>query len=743
MKLGKKLLTLCICFIMLFGTVAVGSEGIPDALASVTDALSVKADAATVDDLTYEINDGKVTITDCNTRASGELVIPETIDNYPVTSIRGFAFKNTCLTSISIPETVTVIEPGTFASNADLADIIIPDSVTLIGEGALYDTAYYNDESNWTNNVLYLGNHLIESRKYITGNYEIRQGTKTISPYAFEGCHGLTGLTIPDSVTRIGDTAFDNCTSLSSVKIGDSVTSIGGYAFNGCKVLTSISIPDSVTSIGQCAFSNCSGLTNLTISDSITRIEYSVFAHCTSLTSINVPDSVTSIGIGAFYGCINVSNVTIPDSVSSIGKGAFNGCIGLTSITIDVNNEAYHSAGNCIIETNSKTLIFANKNSIIPDDGSVTQIINAFEDCYDLETITIPDSVTSIGDNAFRKCTAIENITIPNSLTSIGYGAFIDCTGLTDIYYLGTEDEWYDLLSVSDDPCIDYSVTIHFISHKHHFEEITVTPTCTEDGYIERKCTTCDEVERETIPALGHRDADNDGKCDNCMENVIQSFTVSDTKVLKGKFLDWTIITLDCVDTIRLRGTYTTEDGTKKTLTYIYKSNQEVSNLKVTDVQGIRTWSISMSFTYSATDVKVEENWTLSFKKNGSTTWNTFSETRAITVAREECYLNENESSYDPYTLVSASGPENVQLNKFSEITIVTTNDCTKVRISVNGKNATYMKSSTNVTITENEDGTTTWVIRYKFTQAGENTYSVLTRGPAWGEAKTFITTVE
>ena len=225
-------------------------------------------------------------------------------------------------------------------------------------------------------------------------------------------------------------------------------------------------------------------------------------------------------------------------------------------------------------------------------------------------------------------------------------------------------------------------------------------------------------------------------------EDVVKSFNVSDTKVLRGKSLDWTVTTLDTVDTIRLKGTYTSENGTKKALTYIYMADQEVGNLSVSDEGGIRSWNIRMPFTYSVADDRIEETWTLSCKIDELTAWNDYDETKTITVARKEYSLNENTSEYEPFTLVSVSGPENVQQNKFDEITIVTTNDCTKVRISVNGKNATYMKSSTNVTDTENEDGTTTWVIRYKFTQAGENTYFVSTRGPAWSEAKTFTATV-
>ena len=143
---------------------------------------------------------------------------------------------------------------------------------------------------------------------------------------------------------------------------------------------------------------------------------------------------VTSIGERAFSWCTGLTSVTIPDSVTSIGKYAFYSCTGLTSITVAKGNTKYHSAGNCLIETKSKTLIAGCKNSIIPTDGSVTSIgWNAFDGCTGLTSITIPDSVTSIGDDAFSGCIGLTSVTIGNSVTSIGWGAFKGCAGLTSV----------------------------------------------------------------------------------------------------------------------------------------------------------------------------------------------------------------------------------------------------------------------------------------------------------------------
>ena len=189
----------------------------------------------------------------------------------------------------------------------------------------------------------------------------------------------------------------------------------------------------------------------------VTQIEDRAFMNCTGLTSITIPDSVTSIGDLAFNGCMNLGNVTIGSSVTSIGVHAFYECWWLTSITVSAGNPVYHSDENCLIETESKTLVVGCENSIIPDDGSVTSIGKyafsccpglasisipdsvtsigawAFENCYDLTSITIPDSVTSIGNGAFSGCYSLTSISIPDSVTSIGEGAFFGCSCLTSI----------------------------------------------------------------------------------------------------------------------------------------------------------------------------------------------------------------------------------------------------------------------------------------------------------------------
>ena len=241
----------------------------------------------------------------------------------------------------------------------------------------------------------------------------IPESVTSIESGTFSGCTGLTSVTIPSSVTTIKGRTFKNCTSLTSITIPNSVTSIGLSAFEGCTGLTAITIPNSVTTIENSTFDGCTGLTSVTIPDSVTSIGAWAFDGCTGLTSVTIPNSVTSIGWSAFAGCTGLTSITIPNSVTSIGMGAFAACIGITSIVVESGNTVYDSRENCnaIIETATNALI---------------------QGC---NTTIIPNNITSIGGYAFAGCTGLTSITIPNNVTSIGNYAFWYCTGLTSVVW--------------------------------------------------------------------------------------------------------------------------------------------------------------------------------------------------------------------------------------------------------------------------------------------------------------------
>ena len=228
-----------------------------------------------------------------------------------------------------------------------------------------------------------LGRSPFKYAKYV----DIAKGVTNLSPYIFQGCSGLTSVTIPNSVTTIGGLAFYDCTGLTTVTIPNSVTTIGSSAFNGCSGLTSITIPDSVTTIGENAFQRCTALTSITLPSSVTSIGNYAFDSCTALTTVTISSNVTTISDYAFKGCSGLTSVTIPNSVTTIGYGAFYDCTGLT-------------------------------------------------------TVTISNGVTTIGSQMFQGCSGLTSVTIPNSVTTIGGLAFYDCTALTDFGFRGTRAQW-------------------------------------------------------------------------------------------------------------------------------------------------------------------------------------------------------------------------------------------------------------------------------------------------------------
>ena len=182
-----------------------------------------------------------------------------------------------------------------------------------------------------------LGGHSIECTGDIVIPDSIQYNNNTlyvtsIGYSAFEGCTGLTSVTIGSAVTSIGYSAFEGCTGLTSVTIPDAVTSIGDHAFWECSGLTSVTIGSGVTSIGGAAFKGCSGLTSVTIPDAVTSIGYSAFESCTGLTSVTIGSAVTSIGDHAFWECSGLTSVTIGSGVTSIGGAAFKGCSGLHDV---------------------------------------------------------------------------------------------------------------------------------------------------------------------------------------------------------------------------------------------------------------------------------------------------------------------------------------------------------------------------------------------------------------------------
>ena len=563
---------------------------------------------------------------------TGEISIPETVayngEIFRVVSIGEGAFFACPVLRIVIPNSVTNIEYGAFFNCQRLGSVTIPNGVTSIGNSA-FKQCYslkvvcfedgdsilslgvnsYNKDGlggglfeNCPLETLYLGRDLSYytdascgyspfSEKFGKSRLKtviIGNNVTSIGEGAFKNCSSLTAVKIGNSVTNIGEGAFMNCSSLTGIEIGNSVTSIGEGAFMDCSSLAAVEIGNSLTSIGEGAFDNCSALrlvinfSNLTFTEGSSdnggvayralyvynmpngsiegdfvfaklngvntlclyfgnekeltlpadynggnyAIGSKVFFDGTGLTSITIPNSVTSIGDMAFKGCSSLKKVcfedgdstlslgansynknyiggalfydcpletlylgrdlsyntdasygyspfynkrelktvTIGNSVTSIGSYAFYGCsnleavINFSNLTFSKGSEDYgyvacyadkvYNAPNGFID--GDFIWYENEDGMtlagylgnatelaLPADYNgkrVTSIGNyAFSGCKVLTSIEIPNSVTSIGAASFSNCHALTSIKIPNSVTSIGSSAFSWCDGLTSI----------------------------------------------------------------------------------------------------------------------------------------------------------------------------------------------------------------------------------------------------------------------------------------------------------------------
>ena len=361
----------------------------------------------TLTDLEYTVKrDGTTcTITGKGTCTDTALIIPSEVDGYTVTAIGSSAFSGyTELKSITIPDSVTSIGSSAFEGCTGLTSVAVGKGVTSIDDGA------FSNCTSLASITVAQGN----TKYHSAGNCLIETATKTL----IQGCKSSV-IPTDGSVTGIGDYAFENCTGLTSITIPGTVNSIGGdrtyegRAFSGCTGLTSVTIGNGVNSIGYRAFYGCTGLKSISIPSSVTSIGDSAFYDCTGLTGITIPSGVAKIDSHAFSGCTGLKSIVIPNSVTEIGTAVLSGCTGLTSMTIPFVDATSNGTGTHF----GYFFTISYKNADIPASlrtviitGGSTIVSHAFYGCENITSITISDSVTSIGDSAFEDCRGLTHI---------------------------------------------------------------------------------------------------------------------------------------------------------------------------------------------------------------------------------------------------------------------------------------------------------------------------------------------
>ncbi|MBR0161136.1 MAG: leucine-rich repeat protein [Oscillospiraceae bacterium] len=393
-----------------------------------------------------------------------EITIPDS-----VTDIGSSAF-NGCnsLTNIIIPSNVKSIGSYAFYRCSSLTEVTIPDSTESLGAvafgacTALHTFTVDSDNPAYCaeNGVLY-NKSKTQLIQYPAGrtetSYQILNTATIIGKYAFYGCKSLTDITVPSSVTSIGASAFSDCTGLANITMPASVTNIESDIFKGCVSLTSAGPIGSgcslefgwTTAIPAGAFDGCSGLTGITIPNTVTSIGDYALHGCSSLAGITIPETVTSIGNSALYGCSSLKHITIPEGVKNIGSFAFGGCAGLVS--------AGPIGSGCSFEYGWETMLpehaFGGCDSLasITVPETVTSIgAYAFGCCSSLKSITIPDGVTNIRSMTFCWCSGLVDITLPEGITSISYDAFMGCYNLRTVFFGGTKGDWQAISSADE-----------------------------------------------------------------------------------------------------------------------------------------------------------------------------------------------------------------------------------------------------------------------------------------------------
>lgn len=320
---------------------------------------------------------------------SSAVVIPETFQaideedgqtyTYTVIGIDDCAFYGCSeLISVEIPKTVTEIGTQVFDHCSKLQGVTVnpQNQYFYAKDGVLYDKHQ---------------TELIFCTRLKEGQFTVPSDIKKIHSYAFNGCKSITKVVLPNGLKEIGDFAFMNCPAMTSVNIPTGLTTLGTNAFRGASSLTSsIAIPATLTFISSSAFQGCKKISNVTIPEGITAIGEYAFSECTSLKSIELPTTINELSISAFENA-GLTSINIPTGITDIPASAFAGCK-LTSITLP---EGLHTI---------QTEAFA-------DNGTT------------INSVSIPQSVTYIGNNAFSG-TSVQNFYINNTPTRLSIGEY-------------------------------------------------------------------------------------------------------------------------------------------------------------------------------------------------------------------------------------------------------------------------------------------------------------------------------
>ena len=342
---------------------------------------------------------------------------------------------------------IKTIGSEAFKDNAMLRNLIVPDTLEKIGEKAFYNAIQSMYNCKEVTVTFYFVNGAISENVLKSQNIcyiLVGDGISVVGTEAFNNCKSLKTVSLPDTVSTIGDNVFaasngdivlifrgvdeviDNSVcdgkldGVAHLIVDKGVKKISDSAFSNNPLLVDLIISDAVT-IGNYAFYNDIAINRVTIESQLYSIGNHAFDSCKSIPQVVLPETVREIGSHAFYDCNSMKSINAPVGVAAIKEYTFFGCASLLDISIpdtvlSVGDYAYYG---CVV---AKTLDLSNTLKSI---GAY-----AFYNCNQVKEIILPNTLKSIGDYAFRSCSSITEISIPDSVTELGNCVFYACTGL-------------------------------------------------------------------------------------------------------------------------------------------------------------------------------------------------------------------------------------------------------------------------------------------------------------------------
>ena len=357
----------------------------------------------------------------------------------------------------------------TFQLNEDKSGYVVTGLAEGVTNTNITIPATYNNLP-----VVEIGERAFGSCSNLT-SVTITSGIKVIGSGAFTDCSNLPTFKFPDSITTISDSAFQNCSGLRALHFNatSKLATIDANAFQNCAKLAAVTLPDSVETIGNRAFQGCSALKSITIGNGVQTIGDETFRGCTALKTVNVGNGLKQLGEKTFINCTEITELVLPNSLERVGLGALQGCTGIKKLSLPfVGSEKYttpipadkeystdnHTNFGYIFGAGSfhdhASLILDNLETVIitgdsPIGYHAFQGIGRFVDSTETEgiglsSLIITGNVKVIGEGAFQGCFNLQTLVIPKSVTTIGR-QILEVGVIQHVYYCGTATDWSKL----------------------------------------------------------------------------------------------------------------------------------------------------------------------------------------------------------------------------------------------------------------------------------------------------------